>query len=368
MNFLRNIFVISFLSIFLTSCVTTGEGARSAKSVDIAIVMPITGKYAEMGKRASSMIEMGLEDGLKGTIKVVTYDISEGYKMDAAASRIKSQGAKIVLGPIFSPHTTEMAKRLEGTDTSIISLSNNPAIASENLYIFGHSPMRQTRRIINHMLQDDYKNFLMLLPIGRYYNELSKISSDLIASKGGRLFRTEFYVGKESSINVAAENIAKIAQSINELEENEKKPVLYISDESENLQKIMKALKRHNLDLTTTIIGDNKIDIEYEDYASYLFTGSLKYNPEELLRRLQVKMPDVGYLNYMDLMAYDLGRIVSHNVGRGLTHQQFIDRLNMGHLYLGISGDIKFVDHVAHRKYDIIRKSGPNYEIMDRAR
>lgn len=364
---MRNFILIFLAAFFLSSCETTGTNPRSAKAVDIAIVMPITGNYGEMGKRASSMIEMGLEDGLKGTMKVVTYDISEDYKMDVAASRIRAQGAKIVLGPIFSPHTIEMSKRLEGSDISMITLSNNPAIASDNLYVFGHSPMRQTRRILNHMLDEDYKNFIMLLPVGRYYSELSTASSKIITAKGARLFRTEFYVGKESSINVAVENIAKIVQSINELEENDKKPVLYISDESANLQKIMRALKRHNLDLTSVIIGDNKIDIEYEDHTSYLFTGSLKYNPDELLRRLQIKMPDVGYLNYMDLMAYDLGRIVSHNIGRGLTNQQFIDRLNMGHLYLGVSGDIKFVDHVAYRKYDIIRKAGPNYEIVSRA-
>lgn len=365
---MRNLLLLFLASIFLSSCATIGSTRGVGGSVDIAIAMPITGNYAEMGKRAASMIEMGLEDALKGTIKVITYDISEDYKMDLAASRIKSQGAKIVLGPIFSPHTTEMARRLEGSDINMISLSNNPAIASKNLYVFGHSPMRQTRRILNHMLNEDYTNFIMLLPVGRYYSELSTASSNIITARGARLFRSEFYVGKESSINVAVENIAKIVQSINELEENDKKPVLYISDESENLQKIMRALKRHNLDLTSVIVGDNKIDIEYEDYTSYLFTGSLKYNPDELLRRLQVKMPDVGYLNYMDLMAYDLGRIVSHNVGRGLSNEQFIDRLNMGHLYLGVSGDIKFVDHIAYRKYDIIRKTISGYEIVDRSR
>lgn len=359
---------VILLPIFLVSCATTGQMSKGKNAVDIAIAMPITGAYGDIGKRAASMIEMGLEDGLKGTIRAATYDISDDYKMNVAASRIKSTGSKIILGPIFSPHTTELAKRFEGSDISIISLSNNPAIVSDNLYIFGHSPMRQTRRIINYMLNHDYQNFIMLLPVGRYYSELSGMASKLITAKGARLFRTEFYVGKESSINVAVENIAKIAQSINELEENDKKPVLYISDESANLQKIMKALKRHNLDITTVIVGDNKIDIEYEDYVPYLFTGSLKYNPEDLLRRLQIKIPDVGYLNYMDLMAYDLGRIVSHNLGRGLTHEQFIGRMNQGHLYLGVSGDIKFIEHIAHRKYDVIRKTMSGYEIVDRAK
>jgi len=347
---------------------TSDITSQRHKATDVAIIMPLSGKYGNMGKRASALIEMGLEDGLKGTMKVVLYDISEDYKMDAAASKIRQQGAQLVLGPIFSPHTLEMSKRLEGSGASIISLSNNSRIAGKNLYVFGHSPTRQTRRIFNFLLDQNYKDFMMLLPVGRYYSELSKNVSHLIESKGGRLYRSEFYVNKESSIDIAIENIAKIAQSINELEENSKKPVLYISDEPSNLKRIMKQLKNHNLDLSTIIVGDNKIDLEYETQIPYIFTGSIKYNPDDILTKLKSKIPDAEYIDYMDLMAYDLGRIVSYNLGRGLKIDQFKAKLDLGHLYLGVSGDIKFVDHIAYRKYDIVRRSGAGYEIIDRAR
>jgi hypothetical protein len=70
----------------------------------------------------------------------------------------------------------------------------------------------------------------------------------------------------------------------------------------------------------------------------------------------------------MDLLAYDLGRVTAHNLGEGLAIEQFNQRLDSGHLYLGASGHIKFVDHIADRKYDIIKRNvNGSYEIVDRA-
>ena len=94
----------------------------------------------------------------------------------------------------------------------------------------------------------------------------------------------------------------------------------------------------------------------------------MEYNDRDLIDRLKTRLPQIRRLNYMDLMAYDLGRVASYNLGLGLDTEQFIKRLDSGHLHTGASGYIKFVDHIADRKYDIISYDKGRYEVIDKAK
>jgi hypothetical protein len=358
------IIITLFASIFLTSCVTDTANKRIAPT-NIAILMPLTGTNAPIGQRAATMVELGLEDGLEGNIKVMTYDISDDDKTTLAVNRLKSRGTNLVLGPIFSLNSSDIAKNIALDKITMITLSNNPGLAKNGVYVFGHSPVKQTERIINYMLDNGFKDYIVLLPAGKYSQELSQIMASMVENKGGKLVHSEFYTAREESIRVAVDNIAKIVGGINELEETSHKPVLYISDDAVELENVISELKKYNLDVTTMIVGDNKIDVQYNNPISYLFTGSLEYNPRDLLSRLQTRVPDVKHLNYMDLMSYDLGRVASYNLGAGLGMEQFTQRMDSGHLHIGASGYIKFVDHIADRKYDIIKFDQGKYEVID---
>jgi hypothetical protein len=358
------IFITLLASIFLTSCVTETANKRIAP-INIGILMPLTGINAHVGQRAATMIELGLEDGLEGNIKVMTYDIADDDKTTLAVNRLKSRGTNLVLGPIFSLNSSDIASRIASQNITMITLSNNPALAKNGVYVFGHSPAKQTERMINYMLDNGFKDFIVMLPAGKYSQELTQIIGSIVTDNGGKLAHSEFYTSREESIHVAVDNIAKLVANINELEETSHKPVLYISDDAVELENVVSELKKHNLDVTTMIVGDNKIDVEYNNPISYLFTGSLEYNSRDLLSRLQTRVPEVKHLNYMDLMSYDLGLIASYNLGAGLSMEQFIQRMDSGHLHTGSSGYIKFVDHVADRKYDIIKYDQGKYEVID---
>ncbi|MGV2432722.1 MAG UNVERIFIED_CONTAM: penicillin-binding protein activator [Rickettsiaceae bacterium] len=249
--------------------------------------MPLTGTYAAVGQRAASMVELGLEDGLEGNIKITIYDVADEYKASNAISKIKANGTKLVLGPIFSSQTSDVFARLSSNNITMISLSNNPALARDNLYIFGHAPAHQAERVVNYMLDHHYKNFITLLPAGKYSNQLSEIIANMVSTKGGMLVRSESYIAKEESINAAIDDIAKIVEELNESPDNIQKPVIYLSDEAHNLEKIVAEMKKRNLHVSTVIIGDNKLDLKYDEPISYIFAGSIEYNADNLLTRLK---------------------------------------------------------------------------------
>ena len=365
MNLLKNL--LSFLLvIFLAAC--AGDNNKTYPTRNIAILMPLTGTHAQMGQRIASMIELGLEDSLEGQIKVMTYDAADDTKISAAVSKIKSNGTKLVLGPVFSANAINLIPQIKPSGMTMITLSNNPALATDNIYVFGHSPMKQTERIINYMLDAGYKDYIMLLPANKYSKEMSNIVSDMVSARGSKLVQSEFYTDRQESIEVAVENIVKIVENINESEESNTKPVLYISDEPTSLRALFDALKKHNLDISTVLVGDNKIDIEYSAQITYIFTGSIEYPKDRLLERLKQNFPEIQHLTYMDLMGYDLGKITAHTLGQGLTSEQFNLRLDSGHIHQGASGDVQFIGHIADRRYDIIKRDGSLYDVVDIAK
>ena len=249
----------------------------------------------------------------------------------------------------------------------MITLSNNPALASQNVYVFGHAPMKQTQRMVSYMLAQGYKDYIMLLPASKYSREMAAVVGNMVQEKDAKLVQSEFYTDKQESIEVAAQNIANIVRNINELDDASMKPVLYISDDSSLLRDVVDAIKRHNLDIQTVIVGDDKLDVEYDQALTLLFTGSMQAQNDNALSKAKTII-GVRHLDYLDLVAYDLGKITAQSLAQGLTHDQFLARLNAGHIHAGASGAIKFEGGVADRKYDIIKRDGDIYSLVEEGR
>ena len=353
------------LSVLLTSC--SSDKVKHITPTNIAILMPITGTNARMGQRLASMIELGLDDALQGNIKVMTYDIAEESRIPVIINKMKSRGTMLVLGPIFSSNAQEIIPQIQPYGIAMITLSNNPALAGQDVYVFGHAPMKQTQRIIDYTLTQGYKDYIMLLPASKYSREMASVVGNMVEEKGAKLVQSEFYSDKQESIDVAVQNIATIVQNINEAEDANMKPVLYVSDDTALMKDVANALKKYNLDIQTLLVGDDKLDIAYDQPMTFVFTGSMLAHNDVALDKAKTLI-GVDHLNSLDLVAYDLGKITAYNLGQDLARDQFLARLNSGHLHLGASGAIKFIDGVADRKYDVIKRDANGYSLVDEGR
>jgi len=364
MNIFKNLLIL-LLPAILTSCSSTN--VKHMGTTNIAILMPITGQNAKMGQRLASMVELGLEDALEGNIKVITYDIAEESRIPVIVNKMKARGTMLVLGPIFSANAQTIIPQIEPYGITMITLSNNPSLASQNVYVFGHAPMKQTQRMVSYMLTQGYKDYIMLLPASKYSREVATVVGNMVQEKEAKLVQSEFYTDKQESIEVAVQNIANIVHNINELDDAAMKPVLYISDDTSLLRDVVDAIKRHNLDIQTVIVGDDKLDVEYDQPLTFLFTGSMQAQNDNALSKAKTII-GVRHLNYLDLIAYDLGKITAQTLGQGLTHDQFLARLSSGHMHIGASGAIKFDGGIADRIYDIIKCDGGSYTLVEEGR
>ena len=343
--------IISFYCLFALNACESGHNVNSSKKnmsnnvTEIALLLPLSGENELLGKQYAGLIKMGLGDGAKTKIKVTSYDSSDETKLKDSIKRILEQKTKIIIGPIYSKDTKILSAQIKGQDVIAMSLSNDPTLADNNIFVFGHAPMRQMEQITTYLINNEYKNYIILLPAGRYSQTVSKIIQNIIANKDAALSRMEFY------------------NNLNEYDENLKRPVVIVGDDPENLKRIYKIAKNFNLDKKAIIAGDNRIDVDQDQQFDIIYTGAIALDNGNLKQRAATL--GVNHFSFMHTLAYDAGKIIASSIVNGYNKEEFLSRLQSSEKFSGLSGKIYFVDSIAQREYEIIRKQNGAYVVQD---
>ena len=181
-------------------------------------------------------------------------------------------------------------------------------------------------------------------------------------AKSTLLTKTALYDSTPEAIDKAVSSVSSAVDSLNEIEDNILKPVIYLADDAQNLSLLFNSLRKYNLDKKAIIAGDNRIDINYLEPITIYFTGSLNIISSDIVER--AKNLGIYHMSFMHLVAYDLGRLTATYVGEEFSQNEFLGRLNSNLPYIGISGNIHFIDSIAQRKYDIIKKDLGEYSTI----
>lgn len=359
-------FIISFVCLFfITSCdqmknFSDFKNVFGKNIVDIAILLPMTGPEAELSQEYAKMIKIGLSDGVKTKIRVTTYDSTSQAKLTAALNKILDTGTDIIIGPIYSEATKTVAKKVKGTSTIVLSLSNNPVLAEKNVFIFGHAPMKQLEQIASYFLEHNYQNYIALLPAGRYSTTVSKILNDMIESRDANLSRIEFYGSTPEDMEKSVKLVSDAVDNLNESDLNLKQPVILVADDPATLNMLYKKANKVHLDKKAIIAGDSRVDIDCTPPVDITFTGSLNITNTNLVMRAMKS--GIKHISFMHAISYDAGKMIGNYIGSGYNRTNFINKMNTNEPFVGISGSIHFTDSIAQRKYDIISKESGKYK------
>ncbi len=359
--------ILSFICLTtLCSCNTVEEASLSPQKrepVEIAILMPIGGSQAYLGQQYNELIKMGLKDGVKTRINVTSYDGTDEKQVLASIEKIIKRKTKIILGPVYSPLASLIAKKAKENDIIIITMSNNPVLADENLFVFGHAPLKQLERLVSFFLDKNYRYFIALLPVGQNSIQTNKIIQDMVVRGNAAFVRQQFYGKAPEDIDKSVRIISDAVDNINENDQDSAKPVVYLSGDQQELSLVFSSILKYNLDKKAVIIGDNRIDIDHPANVDITFTGSLNIVNSNIGER--AKELGVTHLSFMHAMAYDLGNMTANYMGEEFSQAKFLARINSHEPYMGVSGDIFFIDSIAQRKYDIIKREDGVYKTIE---
>ena len=161
--------ILSYIIFFINSNLLSNED----KILKVGLLAPLTGEHAELGKSLLYSLQLALNEINDEKLFIVPRDagFNEKEKIKRAIDDIKSQGAKVIIGPVSRENFAEAKKH---TDLIFISPSNISPEFENNIISIGVSLESQLLALIDFIKKRKKKKTVIMFPKNNYTEFIEK--------------------------------------------------------------------------------------------------------------------------------------------------------------------------------------------------
>jgi ABC-type branched-subunit amino acid transport system substrate-binding protein len=321
------IITLTYLLIFFNTNLFTNETKNILK---VGLLAPLSGEYQELGNSLLHSLQLALDEIDDNRVLIIPRDsgFNNKEKLKAAILDIKSQGVKVVIGPISFEEFEEVKKY---NDMVFISPSNISSEFTNNIISVGISLESQLIALANFIKKQKKNKTVIMYPQNQYseliQNNLKKLNLDNFKtfsySPNPQILTGEIeiltnYSQRKNNLNLRKKLLEDKddEQSIKELERLEQLYTLgkvnfdsvIIIDFGNSLKSILTSLVYTDVNqdevLFTTINQWFDESIFYENTIKNLYYPSISYNEFKKYNRNYLKRFKV-YPNEITILTYD---------------------------------------------------------------
>ena len=183
------------LSLALISCQSNDSLRPAARSGSpkVAILLPLTGKDAALGKALLNSAQMAVLDQGGADFVLIVKDTNQTGGVAQALQDAVKEGARLVIGPVFAAQVREVAPIAQAKGVQIISFSNDETLTSQGVFVGGLTLPQQINRVISYSSTQGIKRIALLLPDNTYGRVVESSAIKSADATGVEIFQTEFY-------------------------------------------------------------------------------------------------------------------------------------------------------------------------------
>jgi branched-chain amino acid transport system substrate-binding protein len=171
-----------------------GSPTTASGKARIALLLPLTGRAAPIGQAMQQAAEMALFDSGAKDLALAAYDSGEtGDSAIEAYKRAQTDGAALILGPLFGASATALGPLRRTDRTNIISFSNDESVAQPGLWVMGIAAPPQVRRVVDHSISSGIRRFAVFAPRTSYGEQMARTLESQVAVRGGTMIASEIY-------------------------------------------------------------------------------------------------------------------------------------------------------------------------------
>ena len=140
-------------------------------SVKVALLVPLSGKNAELGQAMLQSAQLALFDMEYDKIELVPQDTkgtADGAR--TAAQLAIADGAQLILGPIFAAEARAVAPIAQQRNINVVTFSTDWTLAQGNVFVMGFLPFTQVERIAQYAASQQLKRVGIIAPETEYGN------------------------------------------------------------------------------------------------------------------------------------------------------------------------------------------------------
>jgi len=150
--------------------ITPTTSVDPTKPVIVAMMVPYGSGQAANDQLAENLVNaanMATRDLQNAAIDLRVYQTgADPARAATEAERAISEGAQIIIGPLFSSATSAVAAVARPSGVNVLSFSNNAAIAGGNVYIMGVTFEDVATRLYGHAVGQGMANVGVIYPEG----------------------------------------------------------------------------------------------------------------------------------------------------------------------------------------------------------
>ena len=185
----------------------TGEVIGTG-SVRVGLLLPLTssGGNASIGTVFKNSATLALQSFPNADVQLLVKDTggtAEGGR--AAAQAAISEGAELILGPVFSQAVSGAATAARATGVPVIAFSTDTSVAARGVYLLSFLPESDVKRIIGYANSQQKSSYAALVPEGAYGAVVEAAFRQEVGRGGGRIATIQRYkmIGSDTSDLVA---------------------------------------------------------------------------------------------------------------------------------------------------------------------
>ena len=216
-----------------------GEG-----QVRVGLVLPLSAQ-GNAGVAAQSMknaAEMALAEFKSPNIQLLVKDdggTPQGAQ--AGAQQAISEGAEIIIGPLFAQSVSAVGQVARARNIPVIAFSTDASVAARGVYLLSFLPETDVRRIVDFAIARGKRSFAALLPDNAYGTVVEAAFQQEVSRRGGRVLAMEKY---PIDSNRMAEAVRRVAQAVNQVDS------IFIPDGADAVPQVVQALATNGVNLT----------------------------------------------------------------------------------------------------------------------
>lgn len=173
----------------------TGEVIGNG-SVRVTLLLPqsATANAGQIATVFRNAAELAMNDFQGADIQVLVKDTggtAAGGR--AAAEQAISEGAELILGPVFAPAVSGAGAAARVAGVPIVAFSSDASAAARGVYLLSFMPQQDTARIISYAAAQGRRSYVALIPDNGYGAVVEAAFRQAVGSAGGRIVGIERY-------------------------------------------------------------------------------------------------------------------------------------------------------------------------------
>ena len=219
------------------------EAAIGTGEVRVALILPLSAQ-GNAGVAALSMknaAEMALAEFKNPNIQLlVKDDAGTPQGAQAGAQQALSEGAQIILGPLFAESVRAVAQVARPANVPLIAFSTDSSVASHGVYLLSFLPETDVKRIVDFAASRGKRSFAALIPDNAYGAVVQGAFQQEVPRRGGRIIVLQKYPLDPSQL---AGPVAAVAQEANRVDS------IFIPDGADAVPQVVQALAADRVNL-----------------------------------------------------------------------------------------------------------------------